>query len=336
MSARCICSRAPSFPRKTRAARSDSLNACCVWPRYASVSERLIRASAARTPSRARSAISIARRRWTTEPSTSRTSFATRPNARSAVEAASASPSSVARRSARSAAPRARAGSPRPPRRPATRWGRRSPRSDRDPLRGHGRAGLVAAPAEADRPRLDVVGGEAPELVRLKLEQTAHVAELDRADCGRGELREDPAVVALGGHLELDRQLGRLKGQQPDSVRAANGEQALRVECRVVCELGQLGVDRAPREGAARRGQNTLRNGIAFRRERAKLLEEEVVVGVELVLRAVAHQLSSSPESWSASEIPTRAASPRSRSRQRARVGPMLPIGVSRDSLTSS
>ena len=154
----------------------------------------------------------------------------------------------------------------------------------------------------------------------------------------RHELAEDAPASLDRGHLELDRQLGRLEGQQADGVRAANRGQPLRVERRVVGELRELGVDRPPREASTRRGENALR---ARDRPRPRARE------------APSRKASSS--GWTrgcggcrssalffhrvarrASLIPPRAASRRRRSRQRARVGPMLPIGMSSASLTSS
>ena len=273
--ARCICSRAASSPRRTRAPGLPR-GPARVSPRYASVSERLIRASAAayrglrppRARSRARSAPPPHR------PSAlfgheAECPFGNRGRVRITLAGRSAERALGER-------PRpARLREDEPDRFGGLLGGRQGARGCRRGAAQIVTHSVMTAAAASPRqrrltlPRLHVFGVKRPSASAWSSRSPPGWRISIVPGRARTELAEDASPPLDGGDLQLDRQLDCLEREQPRRVRAADGREPLGVERRVVGELGELRVDRAPREASARCGQDALRNGIAFRGERA-------------------------------------------------------------------
>ena len=309
-----------------RVARSASRSARRVAPADSSASASDIRASASRCGSPRRPA-RTARSRCATAVSASSSSSAAMPSARCAAAAAPASGPARPQRLAGE-----RAGALRIVDDDAV--GLRRERGRRAVVRQSGSHGVATARDPTRQRRLTVPArhparDEAALRVGLHLGHPAGVPDLDPRRRGRVELPGQRALGPLPRHLELDRQAVPAEAQHPRAgLRAHPGG----VLARVVQQLGQLVVDRAPVERQLGRRHDVVRDrdrrrpspGAAPRaasRRRRSASRPPRLVG----------QASSG-----AAVIPATASLRRSCSRHRARVGPMLPIGMSSAAPTSS
>ena len=206
---------------------------------------------------------------------------------------------------------------------PARRPGGRAPTLDRRPGDRDLRSPQQHVQPHHTGPQ--AVEREAPELVGLHREPVL-ARPLDRHGRRRGreQLALQAALARPGGDdLEFDPEPWRLETQLPWPAPAAHQFTRLLL-CAVAHQFGELVVHGAPGEGGPGGSVEQLRDGVHVREDRTQLgFGDGVLVGHSSSLRSVA-------------ETPSPSASPRRRSRHRARVGPMLPIGMSRADAISS
>src|SRR5262249_8213467 len=95
-------------------------------------------------------------------------------------------------------------------------------RSDGDP-RGGDRLALRRPAADAQGAGRPAADGEAPELVRGRLERPGLMADLDLRLAGRNELADKPPGGPVRRHLELH---GEVRASEREHARTARGPDA--------------------------------------------------------------------------------------------------------------
>ena len=153
---------------------------------------------------------------------------------------------------------------------------------------------------------------------------------------GPGLARDDLAEQRILGDLEFDRQAGRGEGKRADGRGLGPHARGVRrVAGGVESELREFGVDVVPREGVLPSFDKLGRDGLPGAQSLPQCGEECFVVPAfghhaHLPVPLTSMLGSGSPRTA------VRCGERRSRFRQRARVGPMLPTGMPKVALISA